>query len=155
MRSFSDTIREARLFCLTVVLSLRSEVRKPAARRSLRSGSRTLCFLARNRNEQTDHSQFAVKIVSPIEFRLDHKAAGCIDIAVPLPLAGRSQAALEQTPGCNALDDFGALLVDIEGDSITLELSVSGPVSRLSQETLHEYVPVLKEAAAQMGLMLA
>ncbi|GAB6992292.1 IclR family transcriptional regulator [Paenibacillus pini] len=37
---------------------------------------------------------------------------------------------------------------------VTAALSVSGPVSRLSMNTLHEFAPVLIEAAREMGLMI-
>ncbi|MED5020069.1 IclR family transcriptional regulator C-terminal domain-containing protein, partial [Paenibacillus chibensis] len=37
---------------------------------------------------------------------------------------------------------------------VAAALSVSGPVGRISTETLHEFAPVLKEAAHEMGLML-
>jgi len=57
----------------------------------------------------------------------------------------------EREPGAAAVS---VPIMDRKGN-IAAALSVSGPVSRLSQETLHEYAPVLKEAAAQMGLMLS
>lgn len=38
---------------------------------------------------------------------------------------------------------------------IAAALSVSGPVSRLSEETLEAYAPLLKEAARDMGLMIS
>lgn len=56
----------------------------------------------------------------------------------------------EREPGAAAVS---APIFDRKGN-VAAALSVSGPVSRLSQETLHEYGPILVKAAAQMGLML-
>ncbi|WP_379127681.1 IclR family transcriptional regulator [Paenibacillus sp. sgz500958] len=57
----------------------------------------------------------------------------------------------EREPGA------AAVAVPIFGRSGTMvaALSLSGPVSRLSQETLVEYSDVLTEAAGEMGLMMA
>ncbi|QOS76785.1 IclR family transcriptional regulator [Paenibacillus sp. JNUCC31] len=57
----------------------------------------------------------------------------------------------EREPGAAAVS---VPIMDRRGN-IAAALSLSGPVSRLSQKTLHEYAPVLKEAATQMGLMLS
>ncbi|MGN7360747.1 IclR family transcriptional regulator [Paenibacillus sp. SAF-054] len=56
----------------------------------------------------------------------------------------------EREPGA------AAVAVPIVGRSgeVAAALSVSGPVSRISTDTLHEFAPVLKEAARQMGLMI-
>lgn len=56
----------------------------------------------------------------------------------------------EREPGA------AAVAVPVAGRSgkVIAALSLSGPVSRLSRETLQVYAAVLKEAAAEMGLML-
>ncbi len=40
-----------------------------------------------------------------------------------------------------------------EGE-VAAALSVSGPISRIGEDTLHEFAPVLMEAAHEMGLMI-
>ncbi|WP_025699962.1 IclR family transcriptional regulator domain-containing protein, partial [Paenibacillus forsythiae] len=57
----------------------------------------------------------------------------------------------EREPGAAAV----AVPVIGRSGEVAAALSVSGPVSRLSRETLVEYADVLKEAAAEMGLMVS
>lgn len=57
----------------------------------------------------------------------------------------------EREPGAAAVS---VPILDRSG-KIAAALSMSGPVSRLSAETLSEYAPVLKEAAREMGLMIS
>lgn len=57
----------------------------------------------------------------------------------------------EREPGAAAVS---VPIMDRSG-KIAAALSMSGPVNRLSAETLREYAPVLKEAAREMGLMLS
>lgn len=56
----------------------------------------------------------------------------------------------EREPGAAAI---AVPIVNREG-VMTAALSVSGPVSRLSSETLEQYAPVLIETAREMGLMI-
>ncbi|UNK19251.1 IclR family transcriptional regulator [Paenibacillus sp. N3/727] len=56
----------------------------------------------------------------------------------------------EREPGAAAVS---VPIIDRSG-KIAAALSMSGPVNRLSAETLREYAPVLKEAAREMGLMI-
>ncbi|MFF2909561.1 MULTISPECIES: IclR family transcriptional regulator [Bacillales] len=56
----------------------------------------------------------------------------------------------EREPGAAAV----AVPVVGRSGTVVAALSVSGPVSRLSQETLLAYAAVLHETAAEMGLML-
>lgn len=56
----------------------------------------------------------------------------------------------EREPGAAAV---AAPIVNRKGQ-VTAALSVSGPVSRLAPETLHDFAPILIEAAKEMGLML-
>lgn len=57
----------------------------------------------------------------------------------------------EREPGAAAV----AVPVMDRSGRIAAALSMSGPVSRLSEKTLTEYAPVLKEAAREMGLMIS
>jgi DNA-binding IclR family transcriptional regulator len=56
----------------------------------------------------------------------------------------------EREPGA------AAVAVPITGRSggVVAALSLSGPVSRLSQDTLEEYALILAQSAAEMGLMM-
>ncbi|MFC3750380.1 IclR family transcriptional regulator [Paenibacillus sp. GCM10012306] len=56
----------------------------------------------------------------------------------------------EREPGAAAV----AVPVVGRSGTVVAALSVSGPVSRLSEETLLDYAAVLHETAAEMGLML-
>ncbi|MCM3784895.1 IclR family transcriptional regulator [Neobacillus mesonae] len=56
----------------------------------------------------------------------------------------------EREPGAAAVS---APIFDRKGN-VAAALSLSGPVSRLSPDTLREYGPIVMETAAQMGLML-
>jgi DNA-binding IclR family transcriptional regulator len=56
----------------------------------------------------------------------------------------------EREPGAAAVS---APIMNHRGE-ITAALSVSGPVSRLSPETLHEFAPVIVEAGKEMGMLL-
>ncbi|MEC0368539.1 IclR family transcriptional regulator [Paenibacillus chibensis] len=56
----------------------------------------------------------------------------------------------EREPGAAAV----AVPIVNRSGVVAAALSVSGPVGRISSETLHEFAPVLKEAAHEMGLML-
>ncbi|MDQ0495217.1 MULTISPECIES: IclR family transcriptional regulator [Paenibacillus] len=56
----------------------------------------------------------------------------------------------EREPGAAAV---AAPVVNRKGQ-VAAALSVSGPVSRLAPETLHDFAPILIEAAKEMGLML-
>lgn len=56
----------------------------------------------------------------------------------------------EREPGAAAVS---APIFDRKG-KVAAALSLSGPVSRLSEETLREYAPIVMETAAQMGFML-
>lgn len=56
----------------------------------------------------------------------------------------------EREPGAAAVS---APIMNHKGE-ITAALSVSGPVSRLSPETLHEFAPVIVEAGKEMGTLL-
>jgi DNA-binding IclR family transcriptional regulator len=49
-----------------------------------------------------------------------------------------------------------AVAVPVTGRSgnVIAALSLSGPVSRLSRDTLVEYAAILKEAASEMGMMI-
>lgn len=64
--------------------------------------------------------------------------------------SGYATSLEEREPGA------AAVAVPIVGRSGTVvaALSLSGPVSRLSQETLIDYAPVLSEAAGEMGMMI-
>ncbi|NMO98083.1 IclR family transcriptional regulator [Paenibacillus lemnae] len=57
----------------------------------------------------------------------------------------------EREPGAVAVS---VPVMDHNG-RIAAALSVSGPVSRLSAETLRDFAPVLKESARDMGLMIS
>ncbi|WP_195576069.1 IclR family transcriptional regulator [Paenibacillus sp. 1001270B_150601_E10] len=56
----------------------------------------------------------------------------------------------EREPGAAAV----AVPVYGRDQQLAAALSISGPVSRLTQETMMEYAPYLKEAAARMGTMM-
>ncbi|MRN55553.1 IclR family transcriptional regulator [Paenibacillus monticola] len=56
----------------------------------------------------------------------------------------------EREPGAAAV----AVPVTGRSGNVVAALSLSGPVSRLSQETLVEYAAVLGEAASEMGMMI-
>lgn len=56
----------------------------------------------------------------------------------------------EREPGAAAV----AVPVTGRGGNVIAALSLSGPVSRLSRDTLVEYAAVLKEAASEMGMMI-
>lgn len=56
----------------------------------------------------------------------------------------------EREPGAAAV----AVPIVNRNGNVAAALSVSGPVSRLSSETLNEFAPVLIEAAREMGLMI-
>lgn len=56
----------------------------------------------------------------------------------------------EREPGAAAV----AVPVTGRSGEVVAALSLSGPVSRLSQETLVEYAAVLGEAASEMGMMI-
>ncbi|MBE9918364.1 IclR family transcriptional regulator [Paenibacillus donghaensis] len=56
----------------------------------------------------------------------------------------------EREPGAAAV----AVPIVNRSGVVAAALSVSGPVSRISTDTLHEFAPVLKEAAHEMGLMI-
>ncbi|MEK5234659.1 IclR family transcriptional regulator [Paenibacillus sp. FSL L8-0470] len=56
----------------------------------------------------------------------------------------------EREPGAAAV----AVPIVGRNGSVVAALSLSGPVSRLSRETLEEYAVVLSENAAEMGLMM-
>ncbi|MDP4095634.1 IclR family transcriptional regulator [Paenibacillus sp. P96] len=56
----------------------------------------------------------------------------------------------EREPGAAAV---AAPIMNHKGE-ITAALSVSGPVSRLSPETLHEFAPIIVEAGKEMGMLL-
>lgn len=56
----------------------------------------------------------------------------------------------EREPGASAV---AAPIYDRSG-KIAAALSLSGPVSRLSPQKLHEYGPILIEAAREMGMMI-
>ncbi|QWU18196.1 IclR family transcriptional regulator [Paenibacillus sophorae] len=65
--------------------------------------------------------------------------------------AGYATSFEEREPGAAAV----AVPVIGRSGEVAAALSLSGPVSRLSHETLVEYSDVLKEAAAEMGLMVS
>jgi IclR family transcriptional regulator, KDG regulon repressor len=56
----------------------------------------------------------------------------------------------EREPGAAAV----AVPIVGRNGSVVAALSLSGPVSRLSRETLEEYAAILSENAAEMGLMM-
>ncbi|MFB5763175.1 IclR family transcriptional regulator [Paenibacillus medicaginis] len=56
----------------------------------------------------------------------------------------------EREPGAAAVS---APIMNHKGE-MTAALSVSGPVSRLSSETLHEFAPIIVEAGKEMGTLL-
>lgn len=56
----------------------------------------------------------------------------------------------EREPGAAAV----AVPIVGRNGSVVAALSLSGPVSRLSRETLEEYAAILSEDAAEMGLMM-
>lgn len=56
----------------------------------------------------------------------------------------------EREPGAAAV----AVPVTGRSGKVVAALSLSGPVSRLSRDTLVEYAAVLKEAASEMGMMI-
>lgn len=56
----------------------------------------------------------------------------------------------EREPGAAAV----AVPIVGRGGTVVAALSLSGPVSRLSRETLEEYAEILKDNAAEMGLMM-
>lgn len=56
----------------------------------------------------------------------------------------------EREPGAAAV----AVPVTGRSGNVIAALSLSGPVSRLSRDTLVEYAAVLKEAASEMGMMI-
>lgn len=64
--------------------------------------------------------------------------------------AGYATSFEEREPGAAAV----AVPVIGRSGEIAAALSLSGPVNRLARETLVEYAGVLKEAAAEMGLMV-
>lgn len=57
----------------------------------------------------------------------------------------------EREPGAAAV----AVPIVGRGGNVVAALSLSGPVSRLSRETLEEYAVILNESAAEMGLMMS
>ncbi|MNP60824.1 Transcriptional regulator KdgR [compost metagenome] len=57
----------------------------------------------------------------------------------------------EREPGAAAI----SVPIFSRNGSISAALSVSGPVNRLSIETLNQYAPLLVEAAHDMGLMIS
>jgi len=56
----------------------------------------------------------------------------------------------EREPGAAAV---AVPIVNRRGE-VAAALSVSGPISRIGEDTLHEFAPVLMEAAHEMGLMI-